>query len=140
VPEKTVNFNVMKAIWLSTDISRAAELPEYAMMLDGTVQIKQKVAFQSFMRCGSSLSRKYMEQIFRVSTGSSYSRLLAIGPTILELQKGFQAEFYNNDDSIWCVKTHMPGVPLNNAPFDYCMATTCNRFVLDVLPSLFLLH
>ena len=55
VPEKTVNFNDMKAIWLSTDISRAAELPDNAMMLDGTVPIKQKVAFQSFMRCVAHL-------------------------------------------------------------------------------------
>jgi len=89
IPEITCNYNTLKDIWLSKDLSRINELPKAATLLDKTVPVRNKGVIQSFPKSGSALTRKYLEQIFLISTGdSTYCRLLGF-PLKTEVMTSF---------------------------------------------------
>jgi len=71
IPEVTCNYNTLKDIWLSKDLSRINELPSHPTLLDGKVPIRNKGVIQSYPKSGSALTRKYIEKIFMISTGFS---------------------------------------------------------------------
>jgi len=92
-------------IWFSKDLARIKELPEQATLLDGEVPITKRCALNSFARSGSTLTRKYMENVLRVSSGSSMTEDFSRLPSIYEIQMGFLGDF-NTSDSVFLIKTH----------------------------------
>jgi len=70
----TINFQQLKDILLSTDLSRNEELAwikdNSFRFLDGQDMKGNQVALQSFPRTGNSFSRRFIEQITGVFTGA----------------------------------------------------------------------
>lgn len=72
---QTINFDNLKKILLSTDLSR---VPEYEKLISGDLKfldskvnmIGNRVCFASFPRTGNTLLRKILESITGVFTGS----------------------------------------------------------------------
>ena len=69
-----VNFKELKELFLSTDLTRCAELDwidkEGLRVLDGQDMHGNMVAFQSFPRSGNSMLRRLLETITGIYTGS----------------------------------------------------------------------
>jgi len=75
---KTLNFNDLKALYLSKDLSRNAEFEWMAQesnrFLDGSVDMTpHSVAFSSYPRAGNSFLRRYIESITGVTSGSNFA-------------------------------------------------------------------
>ena len=64
---ETINFDYLKALLLSKDLTRYAELEQITsndkcVFLDAKVDLLgERVAFQSFVRSGNTFLRKYIE-------------------------------------------------------------------------------
>ena len=70
-----VNFNKLKELLLSKDLSRVSELAHADQgefrFLDRKVNLTgNMIAFQSFARCGNTFLRRFLEQITGIFTGS----------------------------------------------------------------------
>ena len=74
------------------------------LLLDETVQIPQ-VYFASVMRSGNTLSRRLMESISGVLTGSHYTIVPSLNFALTVM--GFKAENHYGNDT-WILKTHFP--------------------------------
>lgn len=75
---KTLNFNYLKSLYLSKDLSRIQEFDWMAQesnrFLDGTVDMTaHSVAFSSYPRAGNTFLRKYMESITGITSGSNFA-------------------------------------------------------------------
>jgi hypothetical protein len=108
-----LNFNELMQLFKSKDWTEMQEiefeekLENYGpLFLDETCQVN-KINFTSYPRSGNSLTRKYLEDITGIITGSNmdnrYPRNLAL--TLC----GFKGETVWND-SVWVYKSHIPYV------------------------------
>jgi hypothetical protein len=102
-----------------------------AVYLDGT-SLVNKINFTSYLRSGNSLTRKYLEDITGIITGSNmdnrYSRNFAL--TLC----GFKGEVVW-DDSVWLYKSHIPNVQGNFTRQFLNKAIICVRNPFDVACS-----
>lgn len=105
-----------------------------------TNMVGNRVCFASWMRTGNTMTRKYIEAITGVHTGSDMPLII----TNVMQSWGMAGEDHVCDDgSVWITKTHWP-MPDPYKPFyetiftmDRCFVITRN--FIDVLPSMFLL-
>jgi len=70
---KVANFEEIKDILLSTDLSRDSELDwtnDGLRFLDGADMSKNSVVFQSWPRSGNSMLRRYIETVTGIFTGA----------------------------------------------------------------------
>jgi len=109
----TVNFDNLREVLLSKDLSRGAEL-EWAnnetRFLDRTVDMDgNRISFCSFPRSGNSMLRKYLESITGIDTGSDHWIEIS---TSLQLM-GLKGEGHSATDNVWVTKSHSPWVPFN---------------------------
>lgn len=105
---RVTNFNQMRELFLSKDLSRLEELKwidEGAYnFLDGKVNMEgNRVALASFPRSGNSFLRRFLEQITGVTTGGGDYAI-----DIPLLCNGLTGEGHSADDSIWVSKSHHP--------------------------------
>ena len=73
----TLNFDHLKELYLSKDLSRNSEFDwmakESNRFLDGTVDMKEhSVTFSSYPRAGNTFLRRYMETITGITSGSNF--------------------------------------------------------------------
>jgi hypothetical protein len=73
----TLNFNYMKELYLSKDLSRNNEFNwmelENNRFLDGKVDMSEySVTFSSYPRSGNTFLRRYIESITGVTSGSNF--------------------------------------------------------------------
>jgi len=132
----TVNFNHLKELLLSKDLSRGAEL-EWAntetRFLDRTVDMNGNIiSFCSFPRSGNSMLRKYLEGITGIDTGSDHWIEIS---TTLQLM-GLKGEGHCATDNVWVTKSHSPWVPLGATPFKGNKMIFLMRNPIDNIPSL----
>jgi thiol-disulfide isomerase/thioredoxin len=140
-----LNYDMLQRIF-RLDLAHAAESDEVHMfeklvnengslMLDESREVPQ-VYFASVMRSGNTLSRKLMESISGVSTGSNYNIIPSINMA-LTIQ-GFKAENHY-DSKVWILKTHFPYI------LPYANIMTAGRAVLlvrnplDIIVSQFMM-
>lgn len=76
-----VNFNELKEILLSTDLSKDDLLAWTKMglrFLDNKVELAgNRVAFQSWPRTGNTMTRRYLEKISGIYTGNNMDLILS---------------------------------------------------------------
>ena len=79
---RLINFNWLKDLLLSKDLTRLHELTklgEDPMFLDQSVSLKgQNICFASFPRTGNTFLRTFIEQCTGVYTGSDMSLLITL--------------------------------------------------------------
>jgi len=101
----TVNFNDLKDILLSNDLSRLEELDWISKglrFLDGKVNMKGNVvALTSWPRTGNSFCRRFIELCTGIYTGSDMNAKQS-----LMLQMMGMAGEQTADDTVWITKTH----------------------------------
>ena len=105
--EKTpvLNFNQLKELLLSKDLSRMNELGgnEYRFLDREVDIIGNRVAIQSFVDSGETILRRFMEEITGVHAGSDSST------DFFELMKGSAGNGHTFDNNeVWIAKTHFP--------------------------------
>jgi hypothetical protein len=103
---KVINFDSLRGILLSDDLSRDSELPDtsgkFCQFLDGAPIKGNQVAFCSYPRSGNSFLRGYLEKVCSVFTGSDL-------PGVPFLNSGLLGEGTNSDSGyVWITKTHFP--------------------------------
>lgn len=102
-----------------------------SLFLDETCPVN-KVSFSSYVRSGNSLTRKYLEDITGIITGS-YTDSRYVRNFSLALC-GFKGEAVW-DDSVWIYKSHMPNVLENFSRGYINKAIICVRNPFDVACS-----
>ena len=105
----TVNFDWLKELLLSKDISRDEELAwasKELRFLDAKVDMTgNRVGFLSFARTGNTMTRNLIESISGVFTGSN----MPLMTTSMFQMMGMAGEGHNCDDnSVWVTKSHWP--------------------------------
>jgi Sulfotransferase domain len=95
---------------------------------------RNKIAYSTYPRSGSTQFRKYFEDLVGVSSGSCYSPTW-IGDLQLQYQ-GFMGEGYL-DNKVWLVKTHEPCEPDLQKGLSAPKTVVCIRSPVDALTSLF---
>jgi hypothetical protein len=106
---KTVNFTWLKELLQSKDLSRNHELSwteKSLRFLDATVDMAgHRICFASFPRTGNTMTRKYIEAVTGVYTGSDMN----LSITLPFLCLGMAGEEHVSDDNtVWITKTHWP--------------------------------
>lgn len=133
-----LNWNHMKDLLLSKDLSRVKELDWIAekggtfRFLDSSVKMDgQKVSFVSYPRSGNSFLRRFIELITGIVTGSDIGLELT-----LNLQTcGLAGEAHCNEDNVWITKSHSC-MDTNFSPiFGANKMFFLMRNPLDVIPS-----
>lgn len=136
-----LNFKNHLDMLLSAPEERAEEvkmfeqnLAEYGpMFLDG--EALQNVIFASFPRSGNTFTRKYLESITGIVTGSDNHTLMSLLSLECSLP-GFKGEL-QVDSKVWVNKTHFPiALPLAAKHKGY-KALVCVRDPLDASISAF---
>ena len=84
------------------------------------------------MRSGNTLSRKLMESISGVSTGSNYSIIPSINFALTV--QGFKGENHH-DNKVWILKTHFPYVYPFASVMSASRAFVLVRNPLDIIVS-----
>lgn len=101
-----MNFNWLKDILLSKDLSRQQELAwigKESRFLDGTVDMAgNNVGFCSYPRSGNTVIKKFIEQITGVVTGGE------IKHDVYLYVHGMFGEGHACDNMVWVTKTHAP--------------------------------
>lgn len=102
-----INFNDLREILLSKDLSRYSELPETSgknfLFLDGEADTRGfRSTLISYPRSGNSFMRNYVMRVSGTYTGSDI-------PAIQLQNAGFLGDHTTNDmNTVWCTKTHFP--------------------------------
>ncbi len=111
-----------------------AKLAEWGpLFLDG--EDVETVLFSSFPRCGNTMTRKYLESVLGITTGSDNHTLMSLITVGCSLP-GFKGEFIV-DNRTWINKTHYPIVlPMAAVQKGY-KALVCIRDVYDLSYSAF---
>lgn len=133
-----LNYDELMKLFKSKDWTQEQEiefdekLEKYGpLFLDETSEVN-KINFTSYLRSGNSLTRKYLEDITGIITGSNmdnrYSRNFAL--TLC----GFRGEVVW-DDSVWLYKSHIPNVQANFTRQFLNKAIICVRNPFDVACS-----
>ena len=105
----TTNFEQLKELLLSKDLSRNAELDwvsaKNLRFLDGRSIVGQQICFQSMARSGNSFLRRIIEMITGVYTGSDMNLNVT-----MHIQGGNVAgeETVSHENLCWVTKTHWP--------------------------------
>ena len=106
---KTVNFNWLKNLLLSKDLWRNDELSwakNNLRFFDSTVDlVGNRVCFASFTRSGNTMTRKYIEAITGIYTGSDTNLIHSVHLQTMGLAG---EEHVSDDNSVWVTKTHYP--------------------------------
>jgi hypothetical protein len=140
----TVNFNELKAILMSKDLSRNEELSwtkASLRFLDASVDmVGNRVCFASYARTGNTMIRKYLEAITGVYTGCD----MPLEATLQIQVMGMVGEEHVSDDNtVWITKSHWPEpvTPsfLPEREFTMDKAFVITRNPIDVFASRFLL-
>ena len=130
-----LNWNHMKDLLLSTDLSRAQELDWIDQgelrFLDGEGISGQEVAFQSFPRTGNSMMRKFLE----TATGIYTSSDMSLDITIMQQVAGLQGEELADTNLTWIKKTHWPHPMTWREKFHAQKMLVVVRNPIDVFPS-----
>ena len=132
-----VNFEYLKELLLSKDLSRLVELEEISKekrFLDDKVDMTQgdRVAFCSFPRSGNSFLRKYLEEITGICTGSD--TYVEISHSLQTM--GLKGESHANTDKVWITKTHHPWTIILSTKFVGNKMIFLMRNPIDNIPSL----
>ena len=136
-----LNFEEVKKLLLSKDVTpeQGAEFDEKlkngALFLDGASKI-EKVAFSSFLRSGNTLTRKYLEEITGIVSGSIMHNKRVGNYTLF--MPYFKAEGHYGDDQ-WVYKSHLPftsNFTKTDEVFPQTKSIFCVRNPFDVAPSL----
>ena len=91
-----------------------------------------QIFFASVMRSGNTLSRKMMETISGIATGSNYTIIPSINFALTV--QGFKAENHYGPD-VWALKTHFPYVLPFATPMAASRAVLLVRNPLDIIVS-----
>ena len=144
VPNKdtpVLNFEEVKKLLLSKDVTPEQEaefedkLKNGALFLDGSSKV-EKVAFSSFLRSGNTLTRKYLEEITGIVSGSIMHNKRVGNFTLF--MPYFKAEGHYGDDQ-WVYKSHLPftsNFTKTDEVFPHTKSIFCVRNPFDVAPSL----
>ncbi len=97
------------------------------MFLDG--ESIDNVILASFPRSGNTMTRKYMESILGIVTGSDNHTLMSLFTMETSLS-GFKGEFIT-DNKVWVNKTHFPIALPMAAPHKGSKALVCIRDPFD---------
>ena len=89
-----------------------------------------KVAFQSFPRCGNSFMRRYSELLTGIATGADNILHTEVCMQLM----GFKGEFIV-DDTTWICKTHAPWMMDESPPFYANKMISIVRNPLDLFVS-----
>ena len=134
-----VNFDYLKELLLSKDLSRGKELEWIGKdaakfrFLDGKVDMSgNKVAFCSYPRSGNSFLRNYLETITGIATGSDIYIEITVSLQIM----GMLAESHAATDNVWITKTHHPWESVTPTKFNGNKCIFMMRNPIDVIPSL----
>ena len=133
----TVNFNHLKELLLSKDLSRLSELEwisqQNLRFLDGSVDMKGSVvALMSFPRSGNTFLRRFIELCTGIWTGSDMNVKHTLAGQLL----GMAGEQVVGDNTVWVTKTH------HALPSPLVTKFTANRQIcivrnpIDVIPSM----
>lgn len=106
---RSVNFNWLKDLYLSKDLTRLDELRqlgEKCKMLDATVDLSgNRISFASFPRTGNTLLRTLIEQCTGIYTGGDMDLRIVVKQQFFSDMPG---ESHHNSDRVWVTKTHYP--------------------------------
>ena len=139
----TLNFDYVKELLLSKDLSRNSELDwiktERDRFLDGKVDMRAHgVAFCSYPRSGNTMLRVFLESITGITTGSN--DVLHGGGLSLQTT-GLKGESHTSDDrTVWIVKTHPIKAIIPWPKFTGTKAIYLIRNPIDMIVSEFTLY
>lgn len=105
------------------------------VLLDEASEVPH-VFFASVMRSGNTLSRKLMETVSGVLTGSNYNIIPSVNFALTV--QGFKAENHF-DSKVWVTKTHFPYVLPFAQPMGASRAVLLVRNPLDIIVSQFMM-
>ena len=139
---KVVNFEWLKDLLLSKDLSRNAELnwvnpSDSLRFLDGASMLGNYVAFQSMPRSGNSFLRRIIEIVTGVYSGSDMNYLV----TIMMMGSNMSGEDTVPQDNLcWITKTHWPmNSPMGATKFPAQKCFSIVRNPIDMIASFCLL-
>jgi len=103
----TINFNQLKDLLLSKDLSRLSELDwisqQNLRFLDGSVDMKGNVvALMSYPRSGNTFLRQFLERCTGIWTGSDMNLKHILPNQVM----GMAGEQVVGDNTVWVTKTH----------------------------------
>lgn len=136
LPKKhlTVNFNWLKELLLSKDISRLdllTELGSNPKFLDKSVDLSgQNICFASYPRTGNTMLRTFLEQCTGIHTGAD----MPLEITAVFQISGVTGEQHFADNSVWVTKSHYPWMG-GESKFRADKIIYISRNPIDVFPS-----
>jgi len=112
---QVVNFKTLRNLLISKDLDADDPNGPNGWMFDGKMRFLDGEDLKSFKTClpswprsGNSMTRKYLETITGIYSGSDMSALVAIN---LQLNNMPGENVY--DDTVWVTKSHYPIAPIN---------------------------
>ena len=111
-------------------LKKTTEIPEHLLQPKYfSKNVFEKVVLASYPRSGNTMTRKYLEDITGVITGSDFDQKRDIAHNLIE--EGMVGEG-KVDDKVWIIKTHFPMGPINVK----CDANKCILLVRNPMDAM----